>query len=303
MGLHRKGLAKLGEWHEVTLYPPLTLRSVWSTFQYFRNIIRPGVGVKVWNARDLEAREGLSKREFFEKHGFVILRRPTAMTIRDWNESSPRTLDLSHFTGEGMPAGADTPLSRIYAKEVEEIIREMVPGCVDMELDPQCARRGPGTKNPTYSFAVHNDYGFRVSDWPSPSPEFQARFDREEVRGMLAINVWRPVVPMQGPVKRTPLAVCAPASVDMEDVLPISIKWDAMPPHRMLALAHDESQRWYYYPEMTVDEVLLFKSFQHYKSQAGPEFNTCFHSAFEDPTAPANSEPRQSAEYRVRVWV
>lgn len=57
-----------------------------------------------------------------------------------------------------------------------------------------------------------------------------------------------------------------------------------------------------YYPDMTVDEVLVFKSFQHLKGQAGAELNTCFHTAFEVPSAPPGAEPRLSSEYRVRVW-
>lgn len=300
-GLHKKGLVKPGDWQVVTLYPPMGLGNIWDTIQYFRNIIRSPVDVKVWNAREAEAREGLSKVEFFNKHGFVLIERKTAMTAQDWNVSAPKTLDMSHFTGYGMPK-TETPLSRIYAKEVEQIVRELLPEAQELELDPFCARRGPGTKNPTYSFAVHNDYGFVADDWPAASAGFQARFARPEVRGVMALNFWRPVLPMRGPVLRHPLAVCDPRSVEFDDIVPVSIKWDELPHHRMLNLRPSEGQRWYYYPEMTVDEVLVFKSFQYFKAQAGPEFNTCFHTAFEVPGSPREAEPRQSAEYRVRVW-
>jgi len=301
MGLHRKGLVQPGDWHVVTLYPPMSLGSIWDSVKYFRNIIRPSVMVKVWNARDLEEMERLSKKDFFEKHGFVLLDRRTAMSAADWIASSPKTLDISHFTGFGMPDG-ETPVSQIYAKEVEQIVRELYPESKELELDPLCARRGPGTKNPSYSFAPHNDYGFTADDWPIGRSDFKERFASPDVRGMMAINFWRPVLPMREPVRKTPLAVCDPGTVQWEHILPISIKWDHMPHHKMLAIAHDESQRWYYYPSMTTDEVLIFKSFQYFKSQSGPEFNTCFHTAFQDPTAPQGSEERQSAEYRVRVW-
>ncbi|CAK9097290.1 Uncharacterized protein SCF082_LOCUS45641 [Durusdinium trenchii] len=80
MGLHKKGFVQPGEWHPVTLWPPLSFRSVWETGRYFLNVRRPHVVVKVFNARDQEAIEGLSKREFFEKHGFVLLKKETAMT-------------------------------------------------------------------------------------------------------------------------------------------------------------------------------------------------------------------------------
>merc|ERR1712039_859094 len=139
------------------------------------------------------------------------------------------------------------------------------------------------------------DYGFVADDWPLAGAEFKRRFSSPEVRGLMAINFWRPVRPMRGPVLKTPLAVCDPTSVKMEDILPVSIRWDHMPHHRMLNLAHDDEQRWYYYPEMTVDEVLIFKSFQYFKAQDGPELNTCFHTAFQVPGAPADAEERHSA--------
>jgi len=302
MGLHRKGLVQLGDWHVITLYPPMGPKHIWDTFKYFRNIIRPSVSVKVWNAREAQAKEGLSEAAFLQKHGFVALTRTTAMTARDWNESAPKTLDISHFTGHGMPECIETPVTRIYAREVEQIVRELFPDAKELELDPFCARRGPGTKNPTYSFAVHQDYAFVADDWPMAGDDFRNRFASPETRGMMVLNFWRPVLPMRGPVVKTPLAVCDPSSVKIEDVLQISIKWDALPHHRMLALAHDEDQRWYYYPDMTVDEVLIFKSFQYFKTQSGPELNTCFHTAFEVPSAPSGAESRQSAEYRVRIW-
>jgi len=75
--------------------------------------------------------------------------------------------------------------------------------------------------------------------------------------------------------------------------VPINIRWDELGYVKMLALAHDGDQRWYYYPDsksgvcvsvmprarrnhlhgpdqdMTVDEVLVFKSFQYFKRKHG----------------------------------
>eukprot|EP00435_Cladocopium_sp_Y103_P017704 s1973_g4.t1 len=302
MGLHKKDFVEPGVWHPVTLWPPLTFRTLWDTGRYFLNLRRPHVMVKVLNARDQERLEGLSKRDFFEKHGFVLLQKKTAMTAADWMQCAPKTLDLSNFTGIGMPK-IETPVSRIYAKEVEEMVRELMPEAKEVELDPLCARRGPGTKNPTYSFAVHQDYGLTADDWPLMDNGFKSRFDEPSVKGFMAVNFWRPVAPMKGPVKKAPLAVCDPGSVKLEDCIGIHIKWDDLGYVKMLGLAHDDEQRWFYYPDMTQDEVLVFKSFQYFKSQAGrPELKTCFHTAFEDPTAPVDAEPRQSAEYRVTRW-
>eukprot|EP00429_Kryptoperidinium_foliaceum_P106385 CAMPEP_0176244474 /NCGR_PEP_ID=MMETSP0121_2-20121125/31449_1 /TAXON_ID=160619 /ORGANISM="Kryptoperidinium foliaceum, Strain CCMP 1326" /LENGTH=250 /DNA_ID=CAMNT_0017584081 /DNA_START=17 /DNA_END=765 /DNA_ORIENTATION=- len=248
-------------------------------------MIRPGVTVKVRDARELEAREGLGKAEFFQRHGFVLLRRPSEMTAEDWNASAPSPLGVANLTGRGMRR-EETPLSRIYAREVEAIVRELLPEAKDLELDPLVVRRGPGTKNPGYNFAPHQDYGFTADDWPLADDAFRAHFGRPDVKGLMVINFWRPVPPMREPVRRTPLAVCDPASVNVEDIVPVNVRRDSQGYTKMMDLAFDEGQRWYYYPDMTVDEVLVFKTFQHFKSQAGPELNTCFHTAFEHPAAP-----------------
>jgi len=172
-----------------------------------------------------------------------------------------------------------------------------------MELDPEVVRRGPGTKNPGYNFAPHQDYGFTAEDWPLAGPEFHERLGRPDVRGLIVVNFWRPVRPMRGPVQKTPLAVCDPCSVRMEDIVPVNVCRDTMGYIKMLDIAYNEDQRWYYYPDMTVDEVLVFKTFQYFKHQSGPELNTCFHTAFQHPDAPPGAEERHSCEYRVRIWL
>lgn len=299
--MHKQALVPVGEWHTVNSCPPMSAREFFSSMRYFWNIHREPVPVKIRDARQKEAEEGLSKAEFFQRYGFVLIHRETAMDAQDWNASAPRQLGVGNLTGYGMPQ-EQTPLSRIYWKEVEQIIRELMPDSKDIELDPEITRRGPGTKNPSYNFAPHQDYGFTAADWPLAGPEFHARFGNEDVRGLVVANFWRPVRPMRGPVQKTPLAVCDPRSVKMENIIPVNVKRDHLGYTKMLDLAYDKDQEWYYYPDMTVDEVLVFKSFQYFKSQEGLELNTVFHTAFEVPSPPAGAEERQSCEYRARIW-
>merc|ERR1712224_899832 len=49
------------------------------------------------------------------------------------------------------------------------------------------------------------------------------------------------------------------------------------------------------FPRMQVDELLLFTQFD---SDPLAPCRYCFHTAFEDPTIPANLPPRQSIEVR-----
>ena len=84
--------------------------------------------------------------------------------------------------------------------------------------------------------------------------------------------------------------------------------WTANPhtpsgkPTNQLALRYGEGQRWYYYPEMTPDEVLVFKQFQCSKDDPEPPLASCFHSAFELPDTPADADERQSCEHRVLIF-
>ena len=82
----------------------------------------------------LEAEEGLSKAEFFEKYGFVLLDAKSAMTAEDWVASERDVKGvLKDVNNRSVDGGAayrkrmddfrnqDTPVKRIYAKEAEDI--------------------------------------------------------------------------------------------------------------------------------------------------------------------------------------
>mgnify|MGYP001158604046 FL=1 len=57
---------------------------------------------------------------------------------------------------------------------------------------------------------------------------------------------------------------------------------------------NSESHKWYFYPKMNRDEVVMFKT---YDSNEKP-FMPTLHSAFDDPTSNENASPRESIEVR-----
>lgn len=59
------------------------------------------------------------------------------------------------------------------------------------------------------------------------------------------------------------------------------------------ASAHEH--RWYYFPRMHKDELLIFKQ---YDSDPRARGRYCFHTAFNDPTIPTDAPTRQSIEVR-----
>jgi len=58
------------------------------------------------------------------------------------------------------------------------------------------------------------------------------------------------------------------------------------------------AHRWFYVPEMQADEAILIKCYDSAPDK--PRFTA--HSAFEDPTAPADVLPRESIELRTLVF-
>jgi acetyl esterase/lipase len=67
--------------------------------------------------------------------------------------------------------------------------------------------------------------------------------------------------------------------------------------------------QWYYYPEMTKDEMLVFTVFDSDRAAASPNFETmpapsCFHSAFMDPSTVSQEVPsRESIDVRcLLIW-
>lgn len=53
--------------------------------------------------------------------------------------------------------------------------------------------------------------------------------------------------------------------------------------------------RWYYFPRMRPDELLVFKGYEYHAPRQQP----VLHTAFDDPTAPPSTPPRRSVEVRL----
>jgi hypothetical protein len=108
------------------------------------------------------------------------------------------------------------------------------------------------------------------------------------------INVWRPI---RGPVQESPLAVCDAQSMMQEDFVKHVLKY----PDRdgeVYSVAYNPNHRWYYVPNQQKEEVLLLKCYD----SDGHRARFTAHSAFEDPTSPADAAPRESVEVRTLVF-
>lgn len=267
--------------------PPCSPRCI-RTFLNARHQTRHKVHIA--DARRLQEEEmaqGRSTGDFFQRHGFVLLQHHTSLSASDWICEKP----------EGFRKASGPRL--IYAKEVEPLIREILPRSTELVFSDHFLRRGPGGI-PFYGNGVHQDYGLEKEEMRTTfaaHESFEKWLERLATESYSIINFWRPVLPMEGPVRGTPLAVCDAGSVDLKSVVTQELFGFVPGGQISLGLKFDAKQKWYYYPDMTKDEVLVLRQFHSEPGSAG--INTAFHSAFQlDPTA----EVRCSSEYRVGVF-
>ncbi len=144
---------------------------------------------------------------------------------------------------------------------------------------------------------VHNDYTAasgvkRLRDHFADDPD-----EAESLlqRRFAIVNVWRSIA---GTIYNHPLVLCDAATVRPEDLVAVERRAEERTGELQVAL-HDPGQCWYYFPQMQMDEALLFKTFD---SETDGRARFTIHSSFEDPDAPADAAPRESIETRCLVF-
>lgn len=252
--------------------------------------------VEVQDARALQSDNDPAK--FFADYGFVLLQHRTSVT--HWNTDP--TIDP-----------ADNQITTTYGPEVDELIRRVVlpdSGLTYIYQPPNVNTRSTAADTEPYAFGVHQDYGITADEYQDNLVAFAGKDIaanwRRAVDGsangrFVALSLWR-AIHMTQPLKHMPLALCDPRTVRLDDLVPTSLV-NFSPsglPTLQMGLCYHPDQRWYYYPDMTVDEVLVINQFDLRPGEPSV-VRSCFHTAFELPDAPANAQPRHSCEYRPQI--
>jgi hypothetical protein len=148
--------------------------------------------------------------------------------------------------------------------------------------------RAPGVPRQPVN-RVHNDY--TENSGPQRVRDLMGAEAETLLRGRYAfINLWRPIA---GPVLDAPLAMCDARSVLPGDLVSNDLIYRDRK-GEIQAVLFNPSHRWFYVPEMRREEALLLKC---YDSETGVA-RFLPHSAFVDPTTPADAPPRESIELR-----
>ena len=191
----------------------------------------------------------------------------------------------------------DGEIARVYEPEVQALVRE-VTGAVRVEIFDHTRRaasqdlqRARSIREP--ASIVHNDYTARSGPLRLRDnfPEAPEEADVLLKRRFAIVNVWRS---MAGPVLSAPLALCDATSLAPEDL--VSVKREAKERIGEIQQAvYSPAHRWYYFPAMSADEVLLIKT---YDSATDGRARFTIHTSFDDPNAAADAPPRESLETR-----
>ena len=141
---------------------------------------------------------------------------------------------------------------------------------------------------------AHNDY----TEWSGPQrvrdilPNEAADLLK---RRFAIIQVWRPI---RHPVETHPLAIADARSVSPDDFVISERRY----PDRVgqtYAIACNPAHKWFWFPRQARNEALVFKV---YDSAKDGRARWTAHTAFDDPTTPANARPRESIEIRTLAF-
>jgi len=148
------------------------------------------------------------------------------------------------------------------------------------------------------SYFVHIDVDGSAA--AALTKRWQPKGHRGSVRRSAHYNCWRVVSP---PPQDMPLAVCDSRSVSAADLVEADAMMDVPgkpeSSYGSLLIRYSPHHRWSYFPDMSRDELLVFKT--HDSDPAQP--SQVPHCAFNDPTCPPAVAPRTSIETRaIAYW-
>jgi hypothetical protein len=231
------------------------------------NIVQDEEPVWIADARD----HGFT----LDANGFELIQHKTA--VRDfWDEA--QTLALGH-------------------PEAAEIVKAATGARRVVVFDHTLRRRLSGVEDRTKGVPRQPAGRVHVDQTVTSGPQRVRDLMGDEAEALLQgraaiINVWRPIA---RPALDWPLAVADAQSVDIaNDLIPSQLRF----PHRtgeIYGVAHNPAQRWYSVRRQRPDEALLIKCWDSDESGVA---RFAPHGAFEDPTTPVGTPPRESIEFR-----
>ncbi len=187
----------------------------------------------------------------------------------------------------------DAEVQERYYPEVIELVKAAT-GAIDVVVFDHTVRapEAKGRRQPVHR--VHNDYTIksgpqRVKDLTKDPVQLSTRLDNR----FAFINVWRPI--SASPVEELPLAVSDARTLKQEHLVATDLIYHDRV-GEVYNVHHKPEQKYYYFPHMNRGEVLFLKVYDSVDDGETARFVA--HTAFNDPTSPADPLPRESIEVR-----
>lgn len=266
--------------------------------------------VRIWNARSCNA----NNKPTIETLGFQLVH-------------TPRSSILSCEEGMRSVAENHPDSTRRYYSEIAPDILEATGAtaafayCHAIRLPNPL--EGAGRTKLGYAGYAHTDLSH--NSWAARLPELveSGKWDTQGPPGLsyeaakkaatssryAIVTAWRYLGPSDK-CRASHLAVLDHRTVQKGDILPLALVANGCHGgNYRLSNDSDASQHeWYYYPDMTPEELLVFTAFDSNHPAKDTTFatspvSTCMHSAFQDPNPPENEPPRQSIDVRfLLIW-
>ena len=188
----------------------------------------------------------------------------------------------------------DEEILNVYYPEMEKLVKEAT-GCSRVLVFDHTIRVGDPDKEAARKVRapvrnMHNDFTRRSA------PQRVRDLLPDEAEDLLkkrygSINIWRPIV---APVETKPLAICEYGSISDDDLIAAERHYQGRI-GGVYNLSYNPDQRWYYFPKMERDEIVLLKCFDSLEDGTA---RWTAHGSFDDPKVRPDAPPRESIEIR-----
>lgn len=233
-------------------------------------------GIMIRNARPIEHELSL------DREGFILVRKNTACA----NERDPRIVRDR------------------YLEEMTPFIKDFFQASLVVPWKGSVVVRHAGGSSAFgvrgTSKAVHIDFTPVSAPWVAARENVRQSIPIDSYSRLIVVNAWRAVSP---PPQDWPLALCDSSSVSESDLVYVNgmdaSRGDSQGYDGKIGLAsvhHNPQHRWYYFPDLKDDEVILFKSFD-----TAQKCNVA-HTSFDNRRAFPDAKPRESIEARFFVY-
>ena len=192
----------------------------------------------------------------------------------------------------------DVQIKEIYETEISQLVLEQT-GASSIKIFDHTRRAASeqvriDKKIREPASIIHNDYT-ENSGSKRLRALYPGLFESLGGKRFAIINVWRSI---NGLVENHPLTLCDATSVDQGDLVAVTRQAKDRMGEIQLA-TYNPGHRWFYFPAMTMDELIIFKTFD---SSTDGRTRFTLHSAFDDPTVLEDARPRESVETRCFVF-